>query len=64
LIGANAVILEGVKVGKDAVVAAGSVVTEDVPAGSVVAGTPARVIKQKDAKTEEKTQLVDDLRSL
>jgi len=64
LIGANAVILEGVRVGKGAVVAAGSVVTEDVPAGTVVAGTPARVIKQKDAKTEEKTQLVDDLRSL
>jgi 2,3,4,5-tetrahydropyridine-2-carboxylate N-succinyltransferase len=62
LIGANAVVLEGVRVGKGSVVAAGAVVTEDVPAGVVVAGTPARIIKEKDAKTEDKTQLLDDLR--
>lgn len=62
MIGANAVILEGVRVGKNAVVAAGSIVTEDVPAGVVVAGAPAKVIKKKDEKTEEKTQLLDDLR--
>ncbi len=62
LIGANAVVLEGVRIGAGSVVAAGAVVTEDVPAGVVVAGTPARIIKDKDAKTEEKTQLLDDLR--
>lgn len=62
LIGANAVVLEGVRIGKGSVVAAGAVVTEDVPAGVVVAGTPAKIIKQKDEKTEEKTQLLDDLR--
>ncbi|CAK7037809.1 MAG: 2,3,4,5-tetrahydropyridine-2,6-dicarboxylate N-acetyltransferase [Eubacterium sp.] len=62
LIGANAVILEGVKIGKGAVVAAGSVVTEDVPAGVVVAGSPAKVVKDKDEKTEDKTELLDDLR--
>jgi len=62
MIGANAVILEGVRVGENAVVAAGAIVTEDVPAGVVVAGAPAKVIKTKDAKTEEKTQLLDDLR--
>ena len=62
LIGANAVVLEGVKIGKDAVVAAGAVVTEDVPAGAVVAGSPAKIIKMKDEKTEGKTQLLDDLR--
>lgn len=62
LVGANAVVLEGVRVGRSAVVAAGSVVTEDVPPNSVVAGAPARVIKQKDQKTEEKTKLLDDLR--
>jgi 2,3,4,5-tetrahydropyridine-2-carboxylate N-succinyltransferase len=62
LIGANAVVLEGVHIGEGAVVAAGAVVTTDVPAGSVVAGSPAKVIKMKDAKTEEKTQLLDDLR--
>ncbi|WP_321169964.1 2,3,4,5-tetrahydropyridine-2,6-dicarboxylate N-acetyltransferase [Gottschalkia purinilytica] len=62
LVGANAVILEGVRVGKGAVVAAGSIVTQDVPANSVVAGSPAKVIKEKDEKTAEKTKLLDDLR--
>ena len=42
VIGANAVILEGVRVGEGAIVAAGAIVTQDVPAGAVVAGTPAR----------------------
>ena len=45
-IGAGAIILAGVTVGRNSVVGAGSVVTRDVPAGSVVAGNPARVIKQ------------------
>lgn len=62
LIGANAVILEGVRVGKGAVVAAGAIVTKDVPADSVVAGSPAKIIKQKDEKTADKTKLLDDLR--
>ncbi|AOT68830.1 2,3,4,5-tetrahydropyridine-2,6-dicarboxylate N-acetyltransferase [Geosporobacter ferrireducens] len=62
MIGANAVILEGVKVGKSAVVAAGSVVTRDVPPDCVVAGIPARIIKEKDAQTADKTKLLDDLR--
>lgn len=62
LIGANAVILEGVKIGKGSVVAAGSVVVEDVPAGVVVAGTPAKIIKHVDNQTKDKTQLLDDLR--
>lgn len=64
MIGANAVILEGVRVGKGAVVAAGAIVTKDVPPGVVVAGCPAQIIKTKDGKTIEKTQLLDDLRSL
>ena len=62
MIGANAVILEGVHIGKNAVIAAGSVVTEDVEEAVVVAGSPARVIKHKDEKTEDKTKLMDDLR--
>ncbi|TCO71463.1 2,3,4,5-tetrahydropyridine-2,6-dicarboxylate N-acetyltransferase [Marinisporobacter balticus] len=62
LIGANAVVLEGVRVGKGAVVAAGAIVTKDVPAGCVVAGSPAKIIKEKDEKTAKKTQLLDDLR--
>lgn len=62
LIGANAVVLEGVRIGENAVVAAGAIVTEDVPPGVVVAGSPARIIKQRDKKTDEKTELLDDLR--
>jgi acetyltransferase-like isoleucine patch superfamily enzyme len=46
-IAANVVILAGVTIGKGSVVAAGSVVNEDVPAFSVVAGVPARVIKSR-----------------
>ncbi len=64
LIGANAVVIEGCRIGKDAVVAAGAVVVSDVPAGAVVAGCPARVIKIKDEKTASKTALVDALREL
>jgi tetrahydrodipicolinate N-acetyltransferase len=64
VVGANAVILEGVRIGKNAVVAAGAVVTEDVPEGMVVAGTPAKVIKKRDEKTNSKTALVDSLRKL
>jgi acetyltransferase-like isoleucine patch superfamily enzyme len=50
-IGANSVITAGVHIGKHAVVAGGSVVTKDVPAYSVVAGNPARVIRQYHAAT-------------
>ena len=61
-LGAFAVVLEGVHVGKGAVVAAGSIVTEDVPDNAVVAGAPAKVIKMKDDKTISKTEILDALR--
>ncbi|MET3574864.1 2,3,4,5-tetrahydropyridine-2,6-dicarboxylate N-acetyltransferase [Bhargavaea ullalensis] len=64
LIGANAVLLEGVRVGDGAVIAAGSIVTDDVPAGAVVAGTPARVIKQAADVRSGKIGIVDALRRL
>ncbi len=44
-IGANAVILPGKTIGEDALVAAGSVVTKDVPSRKIVMGSPARVIR-------------------
>lgn len=45
-VGANATILPGVKIGDFSVIAAGSVVTDDVPSGVVVAGIPAVIKKQ------------------
>lgn len=45
-IGANAIIMPGVTVGENAVVAGGAVVTKDVPANTVVGGNPAKVIKE------------------
>jgi tetrahydrodipicolinate N-acetyltransferase len=64
LIGANAVVLEGVRVGEGAVVAAGAIVTEDVAPYTVVAGVPARKIKDIDEKTVSKTEIIQALRQL
>ena len=64
LIGANCVVLEGVTIGKGAVVAAGAVVIHDVLPYTVVAGTPARVIKEIDEKTKSKTEIMKELRQL
>ncbi len=64
LIGANAVVLEGVHIGKNVVVAAGAVVVEDVKENTVVGGIPARFIKNRDEKTNDKTILVESLRDL
>nr|WP_282448390.1 DapH/DapD/GlmU-related protein [Marinobacter goseongensis] len=44
-IGANATILPGITIGKEAMVGAGAVVTEDVPPKAVVVGNPARIIR-------------------
>jgi len=46
-IGANSLILPGVTIGDDCVIGAGSVVTRDIPSGSIAVGSPARVIKSK-----------------
>ena len=50
-IGSGATILSNVTIGERAIVGAGSVVTRDVPAGAIVAGNPARVIRSIDSNT-------------
>ena len=49
-IGSGAVLLCGITIGENSVVGAGSVVTKDVPAGAIVAGNPARVMKKSAPK--------------
>ena len=45
-IGVNAIVLKGVTIGEGSIIAAGAVVTQDVPKGCMVAGNPARVIRE------------------
>ena len=47
-LGAGVVVLPGVSIGAGSVVAAGAVVTRSLPPGSVAAGVPARVVKQRE----------------
>ena len=53
-IGGNVTVLPGITIGKNAVVAAGSVVTKDVPEDSIVGGNPAKHIRDIDSKDYEK----------
>jgi len=46
-IGARAIILPGITIGEGAIVAAGAVVTKDVPSFTIVAGNPAKVVKER-----------------
>jgi acetyltransferase-like isoleucine patch superfamily enzyme len=48
IVGAKVLILPRVKIGKGAILAGAAVVTHDVPAGMVVAGAPAKIIRRKD----------------
>lgn len=57
-IAANAIVLAGVTIGDGAVVAAGSIVTKDVPPYAVVAGNPARIVKYR-FETETRRRLLE-----
>jgi acetyltransferase-like isoleucine patch superfamily enzyme len=52
-IGSGVTLLCGIKVGSNAVIGAGSVVTRDVPAGAIVAGNPARFLRMVDQDRKE-----------
>lgn len=53
-IGSHSIILPGVQIGDGAVIGAGSVVTKDVPALSIVGGNPARIIGYRDKETYDR----------
>lgn len=57
-VGAHAIILPGVTIGDDVVIGAGSVVSRDVPADSVVAGSPARRIATLSEWVEKEKELI------
>lgn len=57
-IGANAIIMPGITVGDEVIVGSGAIVTRDVPSNTIVAGNPAKVIKE-GIRTKRFGQLLD-----
>ena len=51
-IGVNSTILAGVRIGSGSIIAAGAVVTKDVPKNSIVGGIPAKIIRSRNSLTE------------
>ena len=60
-IGANATILSGVEIGSNVIIAAGAIVTKDVPDNSVVAGAPARVIGDYQSQKDKCKKYNDEI---
>jgi len=50
-VGARSIVMPGISVGDNSVIAAGAIVTKDVPSGSIVAGNPARIIRSNITTT-------------
>ncbi len=63
-IGHGSIILGGVKIGNGAIVAAGSVVTKDVPEGTIVGGNPAKTLKSRFSKIEELNEHLERIRGI
>lgn len=62
-IGTNATIIGGVEIGEHAIIGGGTVVTKDIPAFSIAAGNPARIIKQFKNLTELKKHITSRQKS-
>lgn len=58
-IGANAIIMAGIRIGDNCIVGSGTIVTKDVPNNCIVVGNPARIIKQ-NIKTKKFGQLIQE----
>jgi acetyltransferase-like isoleucine patch superfamily enzyme len=56
-IGANAIVLAGIKIGDEVIVGAGAIVTKDIPSRSIVAGNPAKIL-QTGIRTKRFGQLI------
>jgi acetyltransferase-like isoleucine patch superfamily enzyme len=57
-LGYGVIVLDGVRIGKGAVVGAGAVVTHDIPEGAIAVGVPARVVKMRSDLVEKSEEAI------